>query len=71
MQGAGAAPVRAPPRITAPLPFGPRQVAPVANGFLGRCPDVTVELVLNDRNLDLIEEAIDLACASGRLRTRP
>ena len=43
-------------------------MAPLVSGFLDRFPDVQVELVFNDRNLDLIEERLDAALRIGRLR---
>jgi DNA-binding transcriptional LysR family regulator len=54
-------------RITAPVQFGRRHVAKVVSAFLNEYPDVQVELTLNDRNLDLIEEGLDLAVRIGPL----
>ena len=54
-------------RITAPVQFGRRHVAPIVSAFLNQHPDVRVELTLNDRNLDLIEEGLDLAVRIGPL----
>jgi len=54
-------------RITAPMVFGRRHVTPVVTSFLEAHPQVRVELVLNDRSLDLIEEGLDLAVRIGRL----
>jgi DNA-binding transcriptional LysR family regulator len=54
-------------RITAPVQFGRRHVAPIVSRFLNEYPDVRVELTLNDRNLDLIEEGLDLAVRIGPL----
>jgi DNA-binding transcriptional LysR family regulator len=54
-------------RITAPVQFGRRHVAPIVSTFLNKYPDVRVELTLNDRNLDLIEEGLDLAVRIGQL----
>lgn len=54
-------------RITAPVQFGRRHVAPIVSAFLNEYPDVRVELTLNDRNLDLIEEGLDLAVRIGPL----
>ena len=54
-------------RITAPVQFGRRHVAPIVSAFLNEYPDVGVELSLNDRNLDLIEEGLDLAVRIGPL----
>jgi DNA-binding transcriptional LysR family regulator len=65
--GAAQAPVRGVLRITAPVQFGRRHVAPIVSAFLNDHPDVRVELTLNDRNLDLIEEGVDLAVRIGGL----
>jgi DNA-binding transcriptional LysR family regulator len=67
LTGASQAPVRGVLRITAPVQFGRRHVAPIVSAFLNEYPDVQVELSLNDRNLDLIEEGLDLAVRIGPL----
>lgn len=54
-------------RITAPLSFGRRHVTPLVSEFLDRYPQVQVEIVLADRNLDLIEEDLQLAVRIGPL----
>lgn len=54
-------------RLTAPVEFGSRFVAPVVNGFLRAYPAMTVELVLLDRMVDLLEEGLDLAIRIGHL----
>jgi DNA-binding transcriptional LysR family regulator len=53
--------------VTAPVQFGRRHVAPIVSSFLDRFPETQIELVLNDRNLDLIEEGLDLAVRIGPL----
>jgi DNA-binding transcriptional LysR family regulator len=65
--GISQAPVRGVLRITAPVQFGRRHVAPIVSTFLNEYPDVRVELSLNDRNLDLIEEGLDVAVRIGPL----
>lgn len=65
--GVARAPVRGVLRITAPVQFGRRHVAPIVSAFLNEYPEVRVELSLNDRNLDLIEEGLDLAVRIGAL----
>jgi len=67
LDGVAQAPVRGVLRITAPVQFGRRHVAPVVSVFLNEYPDVQVELTLNDRNLDLIEERLDVAVRIGAL----
>jgi DNA-binding transcriptional LysR family regulator len=61
------APVRGLLRVTAPVQFGKRHVAPLVTAFLQRFPQTQVELVLNDRYLDLIDEALDVAIRIGAL----
>lgn len=65
--GVADAPVRGLLRVTAPVQFGRRHVTPLVTGFLDAQPQIAVELVLNDRNLDLIEEALDVAVRIGPL----
>jgi len=62
-----AAPVRGVLRVTAPLVFGRRHVTPVVASFLDANPGVRVELVLNDRNLSLIDDELDVAVRIGHL----
>ena len=54
-------------RVTAPMVFGRRHVAPVVNSYLDMYPEMQVEMVMSDRNLDLIEEGLDLAVRIGAL----
>ncbi|HET7504803.1 MAG TPA: LysR family transcriptional regulator [Kofleriaceae bacterium] len=61
------APVRGVLRITAPLVFGRRHMTPVVASFLDAYPGVRVELVLADRNLNLLEDEIDVALRIGAL----
>jgi DNA-binding transcriptional LysR family regulator len=67
MSGAVGAGVRGLLRITAPVLFGRKHVAPVVSGFLDAFPETQVELVLADRNIDLVEEGIDVAIRIGQL----
>lgn len=62
-----AGPVRGALRISAPLVFGRRHMAPILTHFLDAHPQVTAELVLNDRNLDLVDEGLDVAVRIGAL----
>jgi DNA-binding transcriptional LysR family regulator len=55
-------------RVTAPVQFGRLHVAPIAMRFLDRYLGARIELVLNDRNLDLIEDGIDIALRIGAMR---
>ncbi len=54
-------------RITAPHVFGRRHVTPAIIDFLDLHPQLQVEMVFHDRNIDLIEHGIDLAVRIGQL----
>ncbi len=56
-------------RVTAPMVFGRRHMAPVVTRFLMRYPEIQVELILGDRNMDLIDHGIDLALRIGPLES--
>lgn len=48
-------------RINAPLTFGNLHLAPLWPRFLAANPKLTLDIVLNDRVVDLIEEGFDIA----------
>ncbi|WP_051216469.1 LysR substrate-binding domain-containing protein [Ferrimonas futtsuensis] len=54
-------------RVTAPVTFGERTLAPLVNDFALRYPELEVQLVLTNQRLDLVEEGMDLAIRLGRL----
>ena len=54
-------------RVTAPVVFGRLHVTPMVAGFLAAYPGLRVELLLADRNLDLLEEELDAAIRIGPL----
>lgn len=53
--------------VSAPLIFGRMHVAPLLGRVLATHPDVTAELQLNDRNVNLVEEGVDVAIRIGAL----
>ena len=55
-------------RLNAPLSFGVRYVAPLIPAFNGKHPRVAVDLGLNDRVVDLMDEGWDLTIRVGRLK---
>ncbi|MDH5445323.1 MAG: LysR family transcriptional regulator [Gammaproteobacteria bacterium] len=55
-------------RIAAPLSFGISHLSPVLNAFLQQHPELKVELDLNDRTLNFMEEEVDLAIRIGHLK---
>ena len=55
-------------RVNAPVSFGTRYLAPLVDKFLRQYPDLQLELGLNDRMVDLLDEGWDLAIRIGRMR---
>jgi len=54
-------------RVNAPVVFGTRHLAPVLAAYVGRYPDVSIDLNVTDRFIDLVEEGADLAVRIGIL----
>lgn len=54
-------------RINAALTFGTRYLAPLWAEFMARHPAITLDVELNDRQVDLLEEGFDLAIRIGNL----
>ena len=52
-------------RVSAPVVFGRMFVAPVACEFLRRSPKVEIDLVFDDRYVNLVEEGFDVAVRVG------
>lgn len=52
-------------RVSAPLSFG--FLGPLLADFLGRYPEVQLDMVCTDRVIDLVEEGFDLAIRAGKL----
>jgi DNA-binding transcriptional LysR family regulator len=67
MQAPVQAALRGTLRITAPVVFGRRHVTPCVLAFQAAHPDLRVELELADRNLDLVEEGLDVAIRIGTM----
>ena len=54
-------------KITAPITYGERSVAPLVNDFVTQYPELEVQLVLSNQQIDLIDEGFDLAIRLGQL----
>jgi len=54
-------------RVNAPVSFGSRHLAPAISRFLGANPEVSVDMALDDRVVDLVEEGFDAAVRIGEL----
>ena len=53
--------------VAAPIVFGRLHVVPVAAAFLEAHPEVDIQLRLGDRNVNLVEEHVDVALRIGAL----
>ena len=53
--------------LTAPIVFGRLHVLPIVCDFLARFPEIDVRLVLSDRNVQLVDDQIDIAVRIGAL----
>jgi DNA-binding transcriptional LysR family regulator len=54
-------------RVTCPVMFGRRCVAPVLVALVDKYPRLSVEMSFSDRVVDLVEEGVDLAVRIGEL----
>lgn len=55
-------------RVAAPMSFGFLHLIPAIETFMTRHPDIDVDMSLNDRLVDVVEEGFDLALRIGRLK---
>ena len=60
--------VSGPIRITAPLSFGTRHLGPILAEFASTHPDIDLDIVLDDRAVDIIAEGFDFALRIGHLK---
>jgi len=56
-------------RISAPVSFATRHMAKMLSDFQSAHPDVGIDLQLNDRKVDIVEEGFDIALRIGHLRS--
>lgn len=54
-------------RVNAPVTFGIRHLAPLWGAFRAHNPQVTLDITLSDRVVDLLEDGYDLAIRIGQL----
>ena len=54
-------------RVAAPMSFGLATVAHMLPRFAARHPEIRIDLVMNDRFVDLVDEGFDLAIRGGAL----
>ena len=63
----GAAELRGRLRVAAPLSFGLRHLTTAVNDFMSRHPAIEIDLDLNDREVNLVEEGLDMTVRIGDL----
>lgn len=56
-------------RVSANVPFGHHFLLPLAPEFLKRYPDVTLDIVLTDEVIDILEQRTDVAVRAGPLKS--
>ncbi|QFU02067.1 HTH-type transcriptional regulator DmlR [Halomonas sp. THAF5a] len=56
-------------RISAPVSFATRHLAPLLGDFQRAHPGVDIDLQLNDRKVDIVEEGFDIALRIGHLKS--
>lgn len=56
-------------RISAPVSFAIRHMAPLLSDFQKAHPAVSIDLQLNDRKVDILEEGFDIALRIGHLKS--
>jgi DNA-binding transcriptional LysR family regulator len=54
-------------KINAPMTFGMLYLGSAVADFMARYPDLTIELTLNDRFIDPLEEGVDVTVRIGTL----
>ena len=54
-------------RVSAPMSFSVLRLAPALPDFLALYPEIEVDIVLNDRRVDLLGDGFDLAIRIGKL----
>lgn len=55
-------------KINAPMSFGTYHVSPALPAFMARYPELQIEMELNDRLVDLVEEGFDVSIRIMRLQ---
>jgi len=48
--------------------FGKKHLGPLLTTYLDKYPEVSIQSYLSDREIDLIDEGLDLAIRSGPLK---
>ncbi|WNK00990.1 LysR family transcriptional regulator [Thalassospiraceae bacterium LMO-JJ14] len=54
-------------RVNAPMSFGTLHLGPAIADFMYQYPEIEIDLVLNDRQIDVVEDGFDVAIRIARL----
>ena len=54
-------------KVCSPMSFGRLHVAPLIPKFMQRYPKLQIDLMMDDRNIDLVADGIDVAIRSGNM----
>ena len=54
-------------KVTAPVTYGERSIAPLLNNFVAKYPELNVQLHLTNQLINLVDEGYDLAIRLGKL----
>ena len=57
-------------KLTCPITYGERVLAPLIAAFAARYPEVRLDIDLSDRIVDLVDEGFDLAIRIGAIRSQ-
>jgi DNA-binding transcriptional LysR family regulator len=57
-------------KLTCPITYGERVLAPVIAAFAARYPEVRVDIDQSDRIVDIVDEGFDLAIRIGAIRSQ-
>ena len=57
-------------KLTCPITYGTRVLAPIVARFAGRYPELRLDVDLSDRFVDLVDEGIDVAVRIGTIRSQ-
>jgi DNA-binding transcriptional LysR family regulator len=57
-------------KLTCPITYGERVLAPVIAAFVARYPEVRVDIDQSDRIVDLVDEGFDLAVRIGTIKSQ-
>ena len=63
----GATRISGPIRVSAPVDLGRNRIAGWLDAFMAQYPDISIDLLLTDRYVDLVNRGIDLAVRFGAL----